>query len=39
MPQTSTCLWFDRQAREAAEHYVSVFPNSLLERLVARAGG
>jgi len=28
MPQTSTCLWFDRQAREAAEHYVSIFPNS-----------
>ena len=28
MPQTSTCLWFDRQAEEAAKYYVSVFPNS-----------
>lgn len=28
MPQTSTCLWFDRQAEDAARHYVSVFPNS-----------
>ena len=28
MPQTSTCLWFDHQAKEAADHYVSVFPNS-----------
>lgn len=22
------CLWFDRQAEEAAEYYVSIFPNS-----------
>lgn len=28
MPQTSTCLWFDRQAKEAAEFYVALFPNS-----------
>ncbi len=26
--RTSTCLWFDGQAREAAEFYVSLFPNS-----------
>jgi predicted 3-demethylubiquinone-9 3-methyltransferase (glyoxalase superfamily) len=28
MPQTSTCLWFDNQAGEAAEFYVGLFPNS-----------
>jgi predicted 3-demethylubiquinone-9 3-methyltransferase (glyoxalase superfamily) len=28
MPKTSTCLWFDTQAQEAAELYTSVFPNS-----------
>lgn len=28
MPQTSTCLWFDTQAREAADFYVGLFPNS-----------
>ena len=27
-PNISPCLWFDGQAREAAEFYVSVFPNS-----------
>ncbi len=30
--RTSTCLWFDGQAREAAEFYVGLFPNS---RIVA----
>ena len=24
----TTCLWFDRQGREAAEYYVSLFPGS-----------
>ena len=28
MPQTSTCLWFDRQAQDAADFYVSLFPDS-----------
>src|SRR5689334_9021531 len=28
VPQTSTCLWFDTQAKEAAEFYVGLFPNS-----------
>ncbi|MGZ5179270.1 MAG: VOC family protein [Ramlibacter sp.] len=28
MPQTSTCLWFDTQAREAADFYVRLFPGS-----------
>lgn len=28
MPKITPCLWFDTQAREAAEFYTSVFPNS-----------
>ncbi len=28
MPKTSTCLWFDSQAREAADLYVGLFPDS-----------
>ncbi|MFO7587479.1 MAG: VOC family protein [Gemmatimonadota bacterium] len=28
LQKITTCLWFDRQAEEAAEHYVSIFPNS-----------
>ena len=28
MPQITTCLWFDGKALEAAEFYVSVFPNA-----------
>jgi predicted 3-demethylubiquinone-9 3-methyltransferase (glyoxalase superfamily) len=28
MPTTVPCLWFDGQAEAAAEHYVSIFPNS-----------
>jgi predicted 3-demethylubiquinone-9 3-methyltransferase (glyoxalase superfamily) len=29
MPDTITpCLWFDTQGEEAAEHYISIFPNS-----------
>lgn len=27
-PKMTTCLWFDGQAREAAEFYASVFPDS-----------
>lgn len=26
--QLTTCLWFDQNGREAAEFYVSIFPNS-----------
>lgn len=26
--QFTTCLWFDGQAEEAANHYLSIFPNS-----------
>lgn len=28
MPKTVTCLWFDGQAEEAAEHYISIFPDA-----------
>jgi predicted 3-demethylubiquinone-9 3-methyltransferase (glyoxalase superfamily) len=28
MPKTIPCLWFDGQAQQAAEFYVSVFPDS-----------
>jgi predicted 3-demethylubiquinone-9 3-methyltransferase (glyoxalase superfamily) len=28
MPKVTPNLWFDTQALEAAEHYVSIFPNS-----------
>lgn len=30
MQRTTTCLWFDTQAQEAAEFYVSLFPNSYI---------
>jgi predicted 3-demethylubiquinone-9 3-methyltransferase (glyoxalase superfamily) len=28
MPKQIPCLWFDGQALQAAEHYVSIFPDS-----------
>ena len=28
MPKIRPCLWYDGQAEQAAEFYVSVFPNS-----------
>lgn len=28
MPAIVPCLWFDGQAQQAAEHYVSIFPDS-----------
>lgn len=37
MPTLTTCLWFDDQALEAAEFYVSVLPNSEITD-VARIG-
>ncbi len=30
----TTCLWFDGQAEEAAHHYVSIFKDSKLGRIV-----
>jgi predicted 3-demethylubiquinone-9 3-methyltransferase (glyoxalase superfamily) len=29
----SPCLWFDDQGEEAAEHYVSIFPNSKIGKI------
>jgi predicted 3-demethylubiquinone-9 3-methyltransferase (glyoxalase superfamily) len=29
-PHLTTCLWFNQNAREAAEYYVRIFPNSRL---------
>ena len=37
MPTLTTCLWFDDQALDAAEFYVSVLPNSKVTD-VARIG-
>jgi predicted 3-demethylubiquinone-9 3-methyltransferase (glyoxalase superfamily) len=28
MPKITSCLWFDGQGEEAANHYCSIFPNS-----------
>ena len=39
MPQTSTCLWFDTQAREAAEFYVQLFPNSRITAVTQNGAG
>ena len=33
MPKISNCLWFDKQAEEAANYYVSVFPNSKIKEI------
>ncbi|WP_238476200.1 VOC family protein [Agromyces mariniharenae] len=33
MTPIQPCLWFDDNAREAMEYYVSVFPNSRIERI------
>lgn len=33
MPSITPFLWFDDQAQQAAEFYVSVFPNSKIEQL------
>ena len=33
MPTTIPCLWFDGQAEQAAELYISVFPNSKVLRV------
>ena len=35
MPKTTTCLWHDDKGDEAAEFYVSLFPNS---RIINNAG-
>jgi predicted 3-demethylubiquinone-9 3-methyltransferase (glyoxalase superfamily) len=33
MPKISNCLWFDKQAEEAAKYYISVFPNSKIKEI------
>ena len=35
MPTITPCLWFDNNLEEAAEFYVSVFPNSSIEGFTA----
>jgi|SRR4051794_8194430 len=37
MPNILTCLWYDDQAEQAAEHYLKIFPNSEIHS-VARYG-
>lgn len=40
MSRISTCLWFDHEAKEAAERYVSLVPNSrILETRMFPEGG
>jgi len=34
MPTTTPCLWFDTEGLEAAELYVSVFPNSRIVKVL-----
>ncbi|MET0337388.1 MAG: VOC family protein, partial [Caulobacter sp.] len=33
MPKITPFLWFDTQAKEAAEFYVSIFPNSKIRNV------
>lgn len=33
-PGLAPCLWFDHEALEAAEHYVSIFPRSRITRVL-----
>jgi predicted 3-demethylubiquinone-9 3-methyltransferase (glyoxalase superfamily) len=33
MPKITPCLWFDTQGEEAANYYVSVFPNSRVTKI------
>jgi predicted 3-demethylubiquinone-9 3-methyltransferase (glyoxalase superfamily) len=37
MQKISPCLWFDRQAEEAAQYYSAIFPNSRITK-VSRYG-
>jgi predicted 3-demethylubiquinone-9 3-methyltransferase (glyoxalase superfamily) len=34
MPKQTPCLWFDTKGQEAAEFYVSVFPNSRIVKVM-----
>lgn len=39
MPRITPNLWFDTEAEEAAEFYVSIFPNSRILERVPNSGG
>ncbi|GAA2013270.1 VOC family protein [Nakamurella flavida] len=39
MAVMTTCLWFDDQAEQAAEFYLSVFPNSAITGLTRQGPG
>jgi len=39
MQRTSTCLWFDGQAKDAAEFYVGLFPNSRITEVTTYLEG
>ena len=39
MPIISSMLWFATEAEEAANFYVSIFPNSRIKAVVRRPGG
>lgn len=39
MPKIHPFLWFDSQAEEAANFYVSIFPNSKILNVVRNSGG
>ena len=32
MPSITPCLWFDNNLEEAAQFYMSIFPNSTIEK-------
>ena len=34
MTRLTTCLWYDGQAEDAAQHYVSLLPDSRINRIV-----
>jgi predicted 3-demethylubiquinone-9 3-methyltransferase (glyoxalase superfamily) len=34
MPKITTCLWFDKNAEEAANFYISIFPSSKILEVV-----
>ena len=38
MPTITPCLWFDDNLEEAAQFYVSIFPNSAVEQMVLSTG-
>ena len=38
MQKVTPCLWFDGQAEQAARHYVSLLPDSRIDRVVRSPG-